>query len=84
MTYREVIEAQRKRQLKSRNWWSMYFYHFTDIRNALSIIEKGWIYARHKASEEDLMVSDTGTVTLRFFNAYATAPFLFLEMINIL
>ena len=39
----------------------MYFYHFTDIRNALNIIEKGWIYARHKASEEDLMVSDNAS-----------------------
>ena len=61
MTYREIIEAQRKRLPKSRNWWSMYFYHFTDIRNALNIIEKGWIYARHKASEEDLMVSDNAS-----------------------
>jgi len=31
MTYREIIDAQRKRLPKSRNWWSMYFYHFTDI-----------------------------------------------------
>lgn len=61
MTYREIIEAQRKRLPKSRNWWSMYFYHFTDIRNALNIIEKGWIYARHKASEEDLMISDNAS-----------------------
>ena len=61
MTYREIIDAQRKRLPKSRNWWSMYFYHFTDIRNALNIIEKGWIYARHKASEEDLMVSDNAS-----------------------
>ena len=77
MTYREIIEAQRKRQLKSRNWWSMYFYHFTDIRNALNIIEKGWIYARHKASEEDLMVSDTGTVTLRFLTLMRQPHFCF-------
>ena len=65
MTYREIIDeiidTQRKRLPKSRNWWSMYFYHFTDIRNALNIIEKGWIYARHKASEEDLMVSDNAS-----------------------
>ncbi len=61
MTYREIIEAQRRQLPKSRNWWSMYFYHFTDIRNALNIIEKGWIYARHKANEEDLMVSDNAS-----------------------
>lgn len=61
MTYREIIEAQRKKLPKSRNWWSMYFYHFTDIRNALSIIEKGWIYARHKATEDELMRSDNAS-----------------------
>lgn len=40
MTYHEIIEAQRNRLTKSRNWWPMYFYHFTDIHNSLSIIEK--------------------------------------------
>ena len=61
MTYHEIIEEQRKLLPKSRNWWPRYFYHFTDIRNALSIIEKGWIYARHKAAEDDLMHSDNAS-----------------------
>ena len=61
MTYREIIEMQRKRLPKSRSWWPMYFYHFTDIRNALSIIEKGWIYARYKADETELMRSDNAS-----------------------
>ena len=64
MTYREIILAQRDRLPKSRNWWPMYFYHFTDIHNALSIIEKGWIYARHKVSREDLMHSDNASQTV--------------------
>ncbi len=64
MTYHEIIEAQRNQLPKSRNWWPMYFYHFTDIHNALSIIEKGWIYARHKVNEEDLMRSDNASQTV--------------------
>lgn len=61
MTYHEIITYNRKRLPRSINWWPMYFYHFTDIRNALGIIEKGWIYARHNAEKNALMNSDNAS-----------------------
>ena len=54
MTYREIIEAQRKRLPKSRNWWSMYFYHFTDIRNALNIIPESVKFSKVQNGKQDL------------------------------
>ena len=61
MNYRDIIKEQMKLLPNSRIWWPKYFYHFTDIRNALEIIDKGWIYARHKATESKLMHSDNAS-----------------------
>lgn len=35
-----------------------YFYHFTDIHNAVGIIEREWIYGRAQAQERELMRND--------------------------
>ena len=39
----------------------MYFYHFTNIENALGIIEKGWIFGRHEALENNLMQTENAS-----------------------
>ena len=39
----------------------MYFYHFTNIENALGIIEKGWIFGRHEALENNLMLTENAS-----------------------
>lgn len=61
MTYEEIIKKQRKLLPKSRNWWPLYFYHFTDMQNALGIIDKGWIFGRHIATENNLMKNDNAS-----------------------
>lgn len=42
----------------SQNWWTKSLFHFTDITNAISIIENGKIYSRNKAIELGLMKND--------------------------
>jgi hypothetical protein len=64
MTYNEIIEEQRNILPLNRNWWPKYFFHFTDIRNALGIIEKGWIYARNVATEQNIMCSNNASDTV--------------------
>lgn len=59
--YRDVIERQVKLQHKSNSWWPKYFYHFTDIRNAMGIIELGWIYGRNNVLENNLMKNDNAS-----------------------
>ncbi len=42
----------------TQKWWIKSLFHFSDITNALSIIENGAIYSRDKAIELDLMQND--------------------------
>jgi len=42
----------------AQNWWTKYLFHFTDITNALLILESGSMYSREKAIELDLMKND--------------------------
>lgn len=42
----------------NQNWWTKSLFHFTDIKNAISIIENGKIYSRNKAIELGLMKND--------------------------
>lgn len=42
----------------AQNWWTKYLFHFTDISNALLILETKFIYSREKAQELDLMKND--------------------------
>lgn len=64
MTYRDIIQNQRENLPRNRNWWPKYFYHFTDIQNALGIIDKGWIFARQKAIDDELMQNDNASKTV--------------------
>lgn len=42
----------------AQKWWTKYLFHFTDISNALLILETGSIYSRDKVHELDLMKND--------------------------
>lgn len=61
MSYGEIIEEQRNRLNQKISWWPVYLYHFTDVNNAVSIIEKECIYGRSLAIEENLMNSDNAS-----------------------
>jgi len=42
----------------AQNWWTKYLFHFTDISNALLILESGCVYSRNRAIALDLMNND--------------------------
>ena len=49
-------EKQLKRQ--GREWWPRFVYHYTDINNAISILNAGVLYSRAKAQARGLMVNE--------------------------
>lgn len=61
MTYAEIIKSQMLSLPTSIKWWPKYFYHFTDIQNALGIIDKGWIYGRQEALANNFMKTDNAS-----------------------
>lgn len=61
MTYNDIIQKQMSLLPFSVKWWPKYFYHFTNIENALGIIDTGWIYGRQEAIENNLMETDNAS-----------------------
>jgi hypothetical protein len=45
----------------SRSWWPKFIFHFTNINNALKILETGYLYPRSKVSPQGLMVNDNAS-----------------------
>jgi hypothetical protein len=52
--------ARWKRRLKKegREWWPQFVYHYTDVNNAINILNQGVLYSRAKAQARGLMVND--------------------------
>lgn len=48
-------------RLGNRHWWPRYVYHFTDVRNAASIIKTGLLYCRAEAERLGLMEVDNAS-----------------------
>jgi hypothetical protein len=49
---------QEKFRGSQQEWWSNYIYHFSHIKNVVSILNCGKLYSRNKAIELGLMVND--------------------------
>ncbi|HOQ10227.1 MAG TPA: DarT ssDNA thymidine ADP-ribosyltransferase family protein [Syntrophomonadaceae bacterium] len=45
----------------SRRWWPKFVFHFTNITNAIQILETGYLYPRSKVSPHGLMVNDNAS-----------------------
>lgn len=54
----EFIKSQQETFLGAQNWWPKYLFHFTDITNAISILEYGSLLSRNKATKLNLMRND--------------------------
>jgi hypothetical protein len=54
------IEAWAAR-LGSMDWWPRHVYHFTDVHNAVSIIQSGCLYSRDEAVRRGLMKVDNAS-----------------------
>ena len=47
--------------LGTRHWWPNFLFHFTDIKNAVSILNAGFLYARREAERQNLIVEDSAS-----------------------
>ncbi len=48
-------------RLGSLNWWPRYVYHFTDVHNAASILQSGYLFSRAEAERRGLMRVDNAS-----------------------
>lgn len=61
MNYKEILDAQAENLRPDLQWWPRFFYHFTDVHNAASIIKSGWIYSRQYAKNQGIMSNDNAS-----------------------
>ena len=61
MEYRDILMRQKDRMRKDLEWWPNFFYHFTDVHNAVNILKSGWIFSRDKAADEGVMVNNNAS-----------------------
>ena len=62
--FKDVIKEQIQILPDSKKWWPRYLYHFTDIKNALGIIDEEWIFCRRSAIVLDRMKSDNASASV--------------------
>ena len=61
MEYKEILEQQKSNLRDELKWWPNFFYHFTDVHNASSILYSGYIYSRREATERNIMYNDNAS-----------------------
>lgn len=59
MTFADVIK--KNFDLSPVNWWTKFAFHYTDISNAISIIQQETLYSRLYAEEAHLMKNDNAS-----------------------
>lgn len=59
--YRDIIKNVSQKLPHQYNWWPTFFYHFTDVRNAVGILRTGCLYSREKAEQKNLMANDNAS-----------------------
>ena len=59
MTYGEIIK--RNLELSPVTWWPNYAYHYTDVRNAIGILQSSKLYSRIKAQAKMVMKNDNAS-----------------------
>ena len=63
MTFEEIIEENCDHHCKN-SWWPKFAYHYTDIENALLILDRHTIFSRTKAIEKGLMRNDNANTNV--------------------
>jgi len=61
MTYKEIIEDNIQNHSGANKWWPKYAFHYTDVSNAVSILNSGFLYSRMHVKEKGLMHSDNAS-----------------------
>lgn len=73
MSYKDIILENEK--YASARWWPHYAYHYTDIRNAVSILESEMLYSRIRAKELQVMHNDNASRHVIDMTAQDTTSF---------
>lgn len=73
MSYKDII--LKNEEYAPARWWPHYAYHYTDIRNAVSILETGMLYSRMRAEELHVMLNDNASRQVIDMTAQKTASF---------
>ena len=79
MTYKEIIENNCK-LYPHNGWWPKYAFHYTDVTNAIGILEQQCLYSRYDAKDKSLMVNDNASrqvIDMTFSGATADVRFYF-------
>ena len=53
-----VIRWKRRLTKEGRAWWPQFVYHYTDVKNAINILNTGVLYSRAEALARGLMVNE--------------------------
>lgn len=61
MEYADILKVQKQRMRGELKWWPDFFYHFTDVHNAIGILQSGWILSRERAAGTGAMVKDNAS-----------------------
>ena len=61
MTYGEIIKNQTLLLEKDIKWWPYFFFHYTDVENAVGVLREECIYSRDAAIEKGLMASENAS-----------------------
>ncbi len=61
MTYQEIIEYNAENFCKGRSWWAQHAFHFTDVMNAVKILDCGFLYSRISCQQNNLMQNDNAS-----------------------
>ncbi len=60
MGYREIIQNNCEHH-SAISWWPRLAYHYTDVKNAVSILKAGMLYSRAKAEHLGVMKNDNAS-----------------------
>lgn len=60
MTYEDIIRDNCEKH-SSINWWPRFAFHYTDVTNAVSILDSGYLYSRADASQLKVMRNDNAS-----------------------
>ena len=52
---------KREPWIGTRDWWPDFLFHFTDIKNAVSVLNSGFLYSRREAEKQNLIVEDSAS-----------------------
>ena len=53
-----VSHWARRLKKEGRAWWPRFVYHYTDVNNAISVLNNGVLYSRAEAQDRGLMVNE--------------------------